>query len=306
MPDLTPQQLLGIAHGMRSDYTAVSAAAAGSPDPMAHVTDIVIPTVDARRELPARLYVPDSAAEEPNGLPVVLFAHGGGFNSGNLDTHDVLARAIALRSGALVLAVDYRLAPEHPYPAAPDDLYTALNWVAGNAQDIGADPDRIAVAGDSAGGNLVAALAMLTRDRGGPALVAQWLMYATLSNRMDTPSWKQLGDTHMPTRAMNAIVIASYVPSQLSPFDPRIAPLWGEHHDLPPTLLQVGELDPLRDENIAYAAAIHDAGGRAEVIVYPGNAHGFLQFFKNKHSSPDGQRALEYGVQFLRASFDRP
>lgn len=236
-------------------------------------------------------------------MPVVIFAHGGGFTSGTLDTHDVLARAIALRSGAAVLAVDYRLAPEHPYPAGLEDLYTALLWVKRNAATINADATRIAVAGDSAGANLVAALAMLARDHGAPTIVAQWLMYATLSNKMDTPSWEQLGNTHMPTREMNAVVIASYVPADVGPSDPLVAPLWGKHDNLPPALLQVGELDPLRDENIAYAAALREAGGRAEAIVYPGNPHGFLQFFKNERSSPGGARALEEGTRFLRAAW---
>lgn len=303
MTAFTPAQLLGIAETMRSDYIGSSAAGAGPADPVADVRSILVPSGDAGRGVPARLYVP--AAAEPSGLPIVIFAHGGGFNSGSLDTHDVLTRAIAIGTGALVLAVDYRLAPEHPYPAGLEDLYTALRWVAENASDIGADANRIAVAGDSAGGNLVAALAMLARDRGGPALSAQWLMYATLSNRMDTESWKQLGDTHFPTRHVNSIVIASYVPDGLSPYDPGVAPLWGDHNDLPQTLLQVGDLDPLHDENIAYAQALQEAGSRAEVIVYPGNPHGFLQFFKNKQSSPDGERALEDGVRFLRTSFDR-
>jgi acetyl esterase len=303
MTDLTSFRLRAVAERMRSEYTAVSSAAAGSPDPVAEVRDIVIPTAGAGRSIPARLYVPVSAGEEPNGLPIVVFAHGGGFTSGDLDTHDVLARAIALRSGAVVLAVDYRLAPEHPYPAGLEDLYTALQWVAGSAAEINADASRIVVAGDSAGGNLVASLAMLSRDRGGPPLVAQWLMYATLSNKMDTPSWEQFGDTHMPTREMNSVVIASYVPPNLSPHDPLVAPLWGEHHELPPALIQVGEFDPLRDENIAYAAALQEAGGQAEVIVYPGNAHGFLQFFKNERSSPGGRRAIEDGARFLRANF---
>ena len=291
------------AQRMRAEYDR-AAVAAGPPDDVAEVRPLAIPRPGGGTDLAARLYVPRDAADAP-ALPLVLFAHGGGFVSGTLDTHDVLVRAIANGAGALVLSVDYRLAPEHPYPAGVEDLYTALVWAAAHAEEIGADPSRIALAGDSAGGNLAAAVTMLARDRGGPVIVAQWLMYATLSNKMDTGSWDEWGDTRFPTKSINAMVTAAYVPKGMSVTDPAVAPLWGTHHDLPPALLQVGSMDPLRDENIAYAEALNGTGGEAMVTVSPGDGHGFLQFFKERRGNPGGEQALQEGLRFLRREFSR-
>ncbi|MEA1650930.1 alpha/beta hydrolase [Nitrospirillum sp. BR 11164] len=178
-------------------------------------------------------------------MPVVLFIHGGGFCAGDLETHEVLARAIANKAAALVVYVDYRLAPEHPYPAGLNDVYATLEWLGAHAGEIEGDAGRIALAGDSAGGTLAAATALLARERGGPAIVAQWLMYPTVSNKMDTPSWAEYGDTHFPTRAAKEIFMAAYIPADVDPYGPLVAPLWAESHaGLPPALVQTGEKDP--------------------------------------------------------------
>lgn len=285
----------------RTSYRAMTPTA-GAPDAVAEVRSLFIPAQSPARNIPVRVYVPQGMAGEKN-LPVVLFAHGGGFVSGDLDTHDVLVRAIANGAKALVVSIDYRLAPEFPFPAGLEDIYATLQWVAKQAAVIGGDANRIAVSGDSAGANLATAVAILSRDRSGPKIAAQWLMYPTVSNKMDTASWKEFGDKNFPTRTVNTNVIAAYVPRDTSPYAPLVAPLWAKHHNLPPALIQVGEYDPLRDENIAYADSLKKAGTVASTIVYKKQMHGFIQFYKDKVRYAEGETALNAGVGFLRSIF---
>ncbi|MGY4494412.1 alpha/beta hydrolase [Pseudomonas sp. TE3610] len=301
VPTLDLDRLKEHALAARSQYRALIPLT-GAPDPVAQVNQIAVPASHPARIIPARLYLP--SRESNRLLPVILFVHGGGFISGDLDTHDVLARAIANGAGALVLSVDYRLAPEHPFPAGLEDVYATLTYAAKQARQWGGDADRLAICGDSAGGNIAAATALLARDRKGPTLRALWLMYATLSNKMDSASWQALGETHFPTRAANETAIAAYVPPNIDCFSPLVAPLWAPLADLPPTLVQVGELDPLRDENIDLAHALEHAGVEASLEVYPGQTHGFIQFFKDKRSHSKGQAALEQGVAYLKAHLD--
>lgn len=289
-------QLLGVASEMRAGYRSMIATA-GPPDGVAEVRTLSVPTAEAGREVRVRAYLP--ASPDGDAVPVLVFVHGGGWVSGDLDTHDVLCRALAVRAEVVVLSVDYRLAPEHPYPAGLEDVYEVLAWAGEHAQSVGGDPARLAIAGDSAGGNIAAAAAHLTRDRGGPELAAQLLMYPGLRNTMDTPSWVQWGHT-FPSRQVQAYVLAAYVPPGVSRLDPLVAPLWGDLRDLPPALILVGDRDPLRDECLEYADALRSAGGVAECRVYPGE-HGLVQFFKDKRSHPHGEEALADGVGFLRS-----
>jgi acetyl esterase len=162
------------------------------------------------------------------------------------------------------------------------------------------DAKRIAVSGDSAGGNLAAAVAMVARDRGGPQIVAQLLMYPTLSNKMDTASWNAFGATNFPTRAVQTQVLKAYVPAGISPYAPLVAPLWGDHRKLPSALIVVGGEDPLRDEALDYSGELNKNGIEAKTVVYPGNHHGFVQYFKDKEHHPLGEAALDDGSAFLR------
>jgi acetyl esterase len=146
---------------------------------------------------------------------------------------------------------------------------------------------------------------MLARDRRVPKIAAQWLMYPTVSNKMDTASWEAFGDKNFPTRTVNTNVIAAYVPQGTSPYAPTVAPLWGDLHGLPPALVQVGEFDPLKDENLAYAEALRKAGVDATAVVYKGQMHGFVQFFKDKAHNAEGESALDAGVAFVRAELQR-
>lgn len=291
-------ELVKFADGMRSTYRA-AIPMAGSPDPVAAVRSVRIRAVAPLRDIPVRVYVPEGF-DSATMLPIVLFAHGGGFVSGDFDTHDVLARAIANGTHALVAAVDYRLAPEHPYPAGLDDVFEVLTWLAVNAGQVGGDGNAMAVCGDSAGGNLAAASALLARDRGGPQIIAQWLMYATLSNRMDTESWTLFGDTNFPTRADMTGILKAYFPEGVDRHAPLVSPLSARHNDLPPAFIQVGEHDPLRDENVAYATALRRAGVEVQARVYPGQQHGFIQFYKDKEHNPQGESALLDGIEFIR------
>lgn len=271
---------------------------AGSPDPVSEVREISISAERPSREIRARVYVPfDSLGVET--LPFVLFVHGGGFVSGDLDTHDVLARAITNGARALVVSIEYRLAPEYPFPAGLEDCYAALKWIAKNASSIGGDARRIVLAGDSAGGNLATVTTILARDREGPPILGQWLMHPTLSNKMDTASWHEFGATNFPTKEINEAAVACYVPEDISPYSPLVAPLWADLSKLPPAFIQVGSNDPLRDENTSYANKFLSAGGSAEVLIYEGQQHGFIQYFKDKTNNSEGETALRAGLLVL-------
>jgi len=295
--------LKNFAEEMRRSYRE-KIPAAGSPDPVAEIRPLAIPAQQPERIIKARLYVPERTDEKR--LPAILFAHGGGFVAGSIDTHDVLVRAIANKVGAIVMSVDYRLAPEHQFPAGLEDVYAAWEWLAGNAADVGGDPGRIAICGDSAGGNLVTSAAILARDRGGPKCHAQWLMYPSLDNKMDTQSWREFGETNFPTCALNSKMIAAYVPRDMAANAPLVAPSSASLDGLPPTLVQVGECDPLRDEGVAFVQALKKAGVDATVQVYQNQKHGFIQFFKDAEHHPDGALALDEAVAFLQAKLDAP
>lgn len=232
---------------------------------------------------------------------MVLFLHGGGWVSGDLETHEVLARAMCNEARAILVYIDYRLAPEFPFPAGLEDAWSALQWMTEHAAASGGDPKRIAVAGDSAGGNLAAALAHLSRDSGEIKLVASWLMYPVLSYKMETRSWQTLGDRYFPTKTVNTRAIQAYIPENIDPEIAIISPLAGKLENLPPTLIQVGEYDPLRDESMLYGEALKNAGIDTEALVYKGQQHGFLQFYKDKFQHSAGEIALKKGVDFLKA-----
>lgn len=223
--------------------------------------------------LPIRIY-------RPNGLPrgLVLYLHGGGFVVGDLECYHNVCCNLAARAGCTVVAVDYRLAPEAPFPAAVDDCYAALEWVAGNRKILGGDGQGIAVVGDSAGGNLAAVMALLARDRQGPPLAFQALLYPVLSARPGLyPSYEKYGTGYVLTRATIDYFSHLYFgPSAEAP-DYRGAPLLAEdYRGLPPALVQVAGYDPLHDEGIAYAERLTAAGVPVSLVDYPGLSHGYI------------------------------
>ncbi len=224
-------------------------------------------------EIPVRIYTPEGQAP----FPALLMFHGGGWVIGELDVIDVPCRALANRAGCVVVSVDYRLAPEHRFPAAAEDSYAATKWVADNASELGIDADRIAVGGDSAGGNLAAVVAQMARDKGGPKLVYQVLIYPVIDAAMNTASYEENADGYLLTKEGMKWFYKHYTNDEVDPKDPRLSPIHAESFDnLPPAMVITGEFDPLRDEGKAYAEKLKAAGVAVEHNHYDGMIHGFF------------------------------
>jgi len=288
-------KLSAFAQQLRRDYRAMIPAA-GKPDAVGSIENFSI-ELTSGYSMPARLYQPSGKHQQP--LPILLFIHGGGWVSGDLDTHDVLARALSNGVNAIVLAIEYRLAPEHPAPAGIEDCYSALQWLDDNATGLNGDKQRIVIVGDSAGGNLAGVISRLSRDRKGPQIQAQWLMYPAVNFDITTPSFEKYGDTNFPTKEVMNTVRQSYVPSTIPLLHPLIALDQGNLQGLPPTLISVGSVDPLSAGCISYSEALQNAGVTAKVSVFDQQQHGFIQFYKDQTNNPGGQPALDEGLQFL-------
>lgn len=242
---------------------------AGSADPEEEVEDRSIPTPAGPLRL--RLYRPPTAGP----APLVTYFHGGGWVIGDVDTHDGSCRILSRRTGAVVVSVDYRLAPEHRFPAALDDCDAAVAWVAAHATELGGDPRRLGVAGDSAGGNLAAAVTQRARRRGGPAIAAQALVYPAVDFTTVRPSLVANGEGHLLTAAAIAWFAAQYLGDH-DPADPEASPLLADLAGLPPAVVATAEFDPLRDEGRAYAEALGDADVPVRLLDFPGLVHGFM------------------------------
>ncbi len=256
--------------GVSEARTNYDAAPKPDADPLARVEDRVLPGPGG--DIDVRVYAP-SVAE---GLPVVVFFHGGGWVLSSLDGHDALARRIAARSGAMVVSVDYRLAPEHPFPAPHDDCWTVTAWLARNADRWGGDRSRLAVCGDSAGGNLAAGVALRARDEG-LDLALQSLIYPCIDDRQDEyPSMKENGEGYFLTATDMGWFWDHFVPRRYRN-DPYAIPGRADRLDhLAPAFVQTAEFDPLRDEGQTYAARLRDSGVPTTVVDYPGVVHGFV------------------------------
>ncbi len=242
----------------------------GEAEPVYEVTDLMISGPGG--DLPLRLYRPSS--ERP--LPALLYFFGGGWVLGTIDTADGVSRSLANSSGALVAVVGYRLAPEHPFPAAIDDCYAAVRWVAEHAAQVGADPARLAVGGDSAGGNLAAAVALRARA-GGPPLAGQLLVYPNTDQLADDQSMRAADDPFLFNRRSVAWYRQHYLADPADAANPLASPLRSESlAGLPPALVITAEYDPLRDQGEAYARRLADDGVQVELSRYPGMAHGFF------------------------------
>ena len=221
--------------------------------------------------IPLRLYRPSNGV-----LPALIYFHGGGWVLGDLDTHDAVCRQIAAQAGVVVIAVDYRLAPEHPFPAAVDDCYGATAWISANAVALGVDNTRLAVGGDSAGGGLATVVTLMARS-GGPSLKYQILVYPVTDLRAQTESYSKYADGYLLTRNMMRWFIAQYAPTQDDVRDWRASPLLAPSVDgVPPALVITAGLDPLRDEGEAYARRLEEAGVPVDYMCLGGMVHGFL------------------------------
>ncbi|HEX3567829.1 MAG TPA: alpha/beta hydrolase [Acidimicrobiales bacterium] len=222
--------------------------------------------------VPVRIYRPTVGL-----LPVVVFCHGGGWVLCNLDTHDDLCRSLANGTGAVVVSVDYRQPPEHPFPAAVDDAYGALQWVAGQAHELGVDQDRMAVAGDSAGGNLAAAVCLMAWHRSGPSVRFQLLIYPVLAHAFDTGSYLDNATGYFLTAEHMRWYWDQYLADPADGRNQYASPLFAEDlSGLPAAHIITGEHDPLRDEGEAYAGRLREAGVDVTNVRYGGMFHGFF------------------------------
>ena len=259
----------------RANYLAGRAVTAPEPVAVAELRDLSAP--GPHGPVPLRLYRPASAPAQ--GAPVLVFFHGGGWVLGNLESHDGVCRHLAARSGCVVVATDYRLAPEHKFPAAADDALAATAFVAGQAASLGIDPARLAVGGDSAGGNLAAVVALLAREAAGgaPRIAYQMLLYPATDFAMDTPSHAAFAEGHLLTRPSMEWFRDHYLRGPADAADWRASPLRAASlAGLPPAYVLTASHDPLRDEGEAYARRLVDAGVPVTLWRAPGQIHGFL------------------------------
>ena len=246
--------------------------------------------------IPVRIYWP---SEEP-GLPILVWYHGGGWVTGSVDIADPTARRLCNLGGCIVISVDYRLAPEHPYPAGRDDAYAAVVWAFQNAKRFGGDSERIAVGGDSAGATLAAVVAQMVRDRAGIPLRHQLLVYPVTEAAMDTMSYRE-NTTFGLNRDSMAWYWDQYAPPGVDRAEAYVSPLRATNLEgLPPAYVVTAECDPLRDEGDAYAEALRGAGVPVEMECFAGQIHGF---FVNAHYFPAGMRAVETAGALLRSAF---
>jgi acetyl esterase len=271
------------------------------PGPDALVEDRVVPTPHA--DVPVRIYRPPGTGSIADGLklPALLWFHGGGWVLGSIAESDADCRSLATLAGVCVVSVEYRMAPEHVFPAAADDCYAVTTWVAANAAALGIDPARLAVGGDSAGGNLAAAVSLMLRDRSGPSLRFVLAVYpVTDLGSMDTPSYRENAEGYFLTRKTMQWFRAQYTPNEADRDDPRASPLRADDlHGLPPALVITAEYDPLRDEGEAYAARLKEAGVSVTQSRYDGAFHGFFSL----HAFVDlAKRAHEEAGTALRAA----
>lgn len=277
---------------------AARPAAPVTPIPVAAVRNSVFAGADGAG-IPVRIYTPVAGGTDP--LPVVMFCHGGGFVICSLDSHDQFCRSMANETGALVVSVDYRQAPEHRFPAAAEDAYTVLCRLAETADRYGGDPARIAVAGDSAGGNLAAVAALMARDRGGPAVTSQLLMYPMLDPTRAGASYRENAQGYFVTDDHLRWYWEQYL-GDGDGRDPYAAPLLADPTGLPPAHIATAEYDPLRDEGEAYGAHLAGAGVPVEVHRYDGMFHGFMTM---GDALPDTAVATGRAFAALRRGFAR-
>jgi acetyl esterase len=262
---LTPEQA-------RTAYRAARTALSPEPPPLAEIRDLTAPGRNGT--IPLRLYRDGTNPAPRAGM---IYLHGGGWVIGDLDTHDVVCRQIAQRTGAIVVSVDYRMGPEHKFPAAVEDAIDATAFVSTNAADLGIDPHRLAIAGDSAGGNLAAVVALDARDNHGPSIALQALIYPSIAMSMTSPSQEQFAEGYGLTRETMIYFRNHYLRSNDDTQDWRASPIRATHHEnLPPALIITAGFDPLRDEGEDYATTLIKAGIPVTIRRFPGQIHGFI------------------------------
>jgi acetyl esterase len=267
----------------------------GPPEAVAEAADRTIP--GPAGDIPVRIYTPFGSGP----FPLLMYFHGGGWVVGDIATSDCLCRILTNATGCIVVSVDYRLAPEHPFPAAADDAFTATQWIALHAAEFDGDPARIAVCGDSAGGNLAAVVAQIARDCGAPAIQFQLLIYPVTNANFDTLSYRENADGYFLTKAGMQWFWNHYIPNEADRTNPKASPLRAANlAGLPPALVITAEFDPLRDEGEQYAERMRAAGTPVKLTRYDGMIHGF---FTMSNLLDQGKAAIRQSAETLRAAF---
>ena len=291
--NIPPLYTMSLAAARAADLASIRAGG-GEAEPVHQVVDLTIPGPGG--DLALRVYRP--ASQRP--LPALLYFFGGGWVLGTIDTADGVSRTLANASGALVVVPGYRLAPEHPFPAAVDDCHAALRWVAGHAGEIGADPARLAVGGDSAGGNLAAAVTLLARGDG-LELVGQLLVYPNTDQLAGDEPAPDGDDPFLFNRRSVAWYRGHYLPGPGDAASPLASPLRAESlAGLPPALVITAEYDPLRDQGEAYARRLADEGVPVDLSRYQGMAHGFFTMIG---TLADSRAAIAQAAEHLKKCF---
>ena len=261
----------------RETWYLVCGLFAGAPQPVASMDDRVIPGPAGEIEL--RSYTPEGKGP----FPALVYLHGGGWVVGTTDSYQASSRALANATGAKVFFPTYRMAPEYKYPVPVEDCYAAVQWIAENAASLDVDPRKIVVGGDSAGGNLSAAVALMARDRGGPALAFQLLLYPVTDHRFDTGSYKEFATGYLLEGTDMPWFWDHYLPNAKAGQEPYASPLRADDlSGLPPALVMTAECDVLRDEGEAYAAKMQAAGVSVTLSRYEGAIHGFMHPLEGK------------------------
>jgi len=294
IPVLNDATVLALSPPVLRQAMAAMPAAAGPVESVARVENRRLP--GPAGEIPVRIYAPS----EQRGLPALVYFHGGGFVIGDLETHDGTCRSLANAIGCIVVSVDYRLAPEHKVPAGPEDCYAATRWVAEKGGEIGVDTSRVAIGGDSAGGNLTAVVALMARDRGGPALCHQLLIYPVANHDFETESYRENKEGYLLSREMMRWFWNHYLARPEDGEHPYASPLRAASlAGLPPAHVITAEYDPLRDEGEALAAKLARDGVPTTQVRYDGMFHGF---FAMTQALDAARRALAEAASAVRAA----
>ncbi len=292
-PGSSPRRPEAILAESRESVKQITVQPGSTLAPIASVENFVIP--GPAGGLPVRLYTPEGAGS----FPVLMFFQKS-WCHGNLDTHEIMCRQLCHGAGCLVMTVDYRLAPENPFPAALEDCYIATSWMSIHAAEHQGDAARIAVGGESGGGNYAAAIALMSRDRGGPAVMFQLLICPAADFRVTTDSWKDY-DGYVISKEEFLIVSDFYVPQKEDRLYPYAAPAQApDLHELPPAYIITAECDPLRDGGELYGQRLLEADVPATVVRYDGMIHVFMHL---SSIVPQADQALSEAIQALRTAF---
>lgn len=279
----------------REAMEAMAEMTAGEPEPVGDITNRSIP--GPLGEIPVRIYTPEGSGP----FPALVYFHGGGWVIGDLEMAHEACTMLANRAEAVVVSVDYRLAPENKFPAPVTDCYAATQWVSNNAAELNVDPQRIAVGGDSAGGNLATVVARMARDEGTPDIAFQMLFYPVTNMDFETESYRQNGDDYFLTTDMMQWFWTNYLESAESGQDIQTSPLLMEDaSNLPPAFVATAEFDPLRDEGEAYAELLREAGNDVIAKRYEGQIHGIVTLLG---AMDGGKPVIEDAATQLRLAF---